>query len=222
MPLRHPEPDAAARSLSGPAPLSEQGEFQMTTTFAPQQPTSDTARSASYLQLRGMQEFSAGHLATPQGSPQPTMIRWVSRLTEFLRTTAARSVDGMDRVMGEMSFSPSPMITRTPPRSSSSAGTAQQPRLMDGQGLVQPFNISPPEELGSSLAIPATWSQPSPSGPLFDSSQLAQLQQAHTRAPLLFRPTETAPRLPSEGSSTVCERTCRSSWMSTTKDSNLR
>ena len=65
----------------------------------------------------------------------------------------------MDRVMEDIGMSamvPSRM-SPTPPRS---GPRMSQQALMSGQGgLPHAMEISPPEELTSGLAIPATWAQ---------------------------------------------------------------
>ena len=86
-----------------------------------------TAEDAPALSFQGEQGRQVDQIHVPPGSPRPTMVRWVSRLTEFLRTTAARSADNMDRVMGEMGIS-TPLLTasRVPPRTSTTPTVAWQ------------------------------------------------------------------------------------------------
>ena len=71
------------------------------------------------------------------------MVRWVSRLTEFLRTTAARGADGMDRVMEDIGLTkPLSSSRRTPPRQASLTVMRQQV-VFGGQENQRAIEMSP-------------------------------------------------------------------------------
>ena len=186
-----------------------------------------TAEDAPALSFQGEQGRQVGQIHVPPGSPRPTMVRWVSRLTEFLRTTAARSADNMDRVMGEMGIS-TPLLTasRAPPRTSTTPTVGwQQSFLANDQGRGPTLSISPPEEFATGLAVPASWSPASfPTEPLFGPSQLAQFQRA--QPPLLC--DQQRHNVLAMGQKRIrlgrlaFERMCNGSWTSTPRGSNSR
>ena len=139
------------------------------------------AHQGSLMRLRG--NMAGDGAQTPVGQPQPSMVRWMSRLTEFLRTTAARGADGVDRVFGEFGFStPAPSERRSP-----------NPRVMvAGSGSQGGIEISPPEELGHDFSVPMSWVQgqltPGPT-PLFGQEELERLRRIQEGAPLLLGPS---------------------------------
>ena len=143
--------------------------------------------SNGYVQVGQVHHVVTEEVRSPQGSAQQSVVRWVSRLTEFLRTTAARSVgaigdlglmspNGMDRPTN----SPSTSVTRV--RQLAHLGGTSQPAQ-------RAIEISPPEELGMGLKVPASWSQtPAPRQPLFAQEQLERLDEVRDRATLLMGP----------------------------------
>ena len=62
---------------------------------SPTTPTSATVR---------VQEFYTAEDRSATGSPEQTNVRWTTRLTEFLRTTANRSFNGVDRFLDNIGF----------------------------------------------------------------------------------------------------------------------
>ena len=102
----------------------------------------------------------------------PSVFRWMTRLTEFLRmNTALGSSELGDRVLGSLAASPHQSHRSTP----------QQRR----RSPPQPF--SPPEEIPSPV-----WHIPEQQHmqPLFDQSALDQMRQSQEAAPLLYGPGE--------------------------------
>ena len=91
----------------------------------------------------GVEEHSAGS----PGTTQPPALRWMTRLTEFLRTTATRGVNGVDRVFGELGFATPTIPTgRTQPTSTSITRLRQQV-VLGGVGTQRALDVSPPDEL---------------------------------------------------------------------------
>ena len=186
-----------------------------------------TAEDAPALSFQGEQGRQVGQIHVPPGSPRPTMVRWVSRLTEFLRTTAARSADNMDRVMGEMGIS-TPLLTtsRAPPRTSTTPTAGwQQSFLANDQGRGPTLSISSPEEFATGLAVPASWSPASfpwsrslglPSWRNFNEhSHRCYVDQHHHSVLAMGQKRIRLGRV-------VFERMCNGSWTSTPRGSNSR
>ena len=108
-------------------------------------------------------------------------MRWTTRLTEFLRTTANRSFSGVDRFLDNMGF----------PQLPQSAHATQTSRTITKRTVM---NYSPPEELEplrTRPTIPSTWMAPATGGeqPLFDRAQVERMRQAQREFPLLYGPT---------------------------------
>ncbi|CAE7274583.1 GIP [Symbiodinium sp. CCMP2456] len=145
-------PDMGARATNElrPPPPSP---VPMTPAFTP--PTDSTVR---------VQEFyTAG---TRQERTEQNGFRWMARITEFLRTTATRSVSNVDRVLDNLGFP--------------HAQTANQ---------VGGLNISPPQDLQPSTlvpAVPTSWSTMRGQSTLFTEAQMRQSQRNH---PQLYGPT---------------------------------
>ena len=217
MPRRHQEMADGERLRLDPAPLLSQGAPQQSSDMAvPLRPTHAAATpDASIVHLQGIQHVTTGHVHATGSSSQPPVFRWVSRLTEFLRTTAARGASSVDRVMEDIGFSPMIPSTMSPAQQRPGSAMSQQ-ALMSGQGVQQRvMKISPPEELAAGLAIPATWSQatgmstsleplrlrtPGRSA-LFEQGELDQLQRMQARSSLLLG-ASAQPAQQSDGNST--------------------
>ena len=143
--------------------------------------------STGYLQVGQVHHVVTEEVRSPQGSAQLSVVRWVSRLTEFLRTPAARSVDAIEDLglvsphgMDRPTNSPSTSVTRV-----------RQLAHLGGTGQLaqRAIEVSPPEELGMGLRVPASWSQtPAPRQPLFAQEQLERLHEVRDRATLLMGP----------------------------------
>ena len=131
----------------------------------------------------GVEERSAGS----PGTTQPPALRWMTRLTEFLRTTATRGVNGVDRVFGELGFATPTIPTgRTQPTSTSITRLRQQVAL-GGVGTQRALEVSPPEELPHDLGVPPSWSRTQTSiRPLFQREDVARLQQVQDRSSFLL------------------------------------
>ena len=134
--------------------------------------------------------FTAQSRTTTTASPeQPQGGRWMTRVTEFLRTTAHRGVVGVDRMLDSLGLQ---QVHVT-----SSFGN---PEL--GQGSVvtsmRGIDISPPEELPSRSTppqappVPLSWSRTGrQEPPLFAQEQIERLRQAQRDHPLLLgQPSE--------------------------------
>ena len=204
MPRRHPDLADAERLTSELLRQNPDEALQPVSHVAasPQQLHAAAAQDSSIVHLQGIQRVTTGHVENAGDPSQPQVVRWVSRLTEFLRTTAARGVSSMDRVMEDIGMSPMvpSRMSPTPPRSGSRMG---QQALMSGQGgLPHAMEISPPEELTSGLAIPATWAQARAQrgSALFEPGELNQLQRLQARSSLLVG--SPVPPQPSDGNST--------------------
>ena len=148
---------------------------------APSTPSSSTFR---------VQEFF-----TSQSSPgnESQGIRWMTRFSEFLRTTATRGVHWMDGLGMQMA-----------PGQSGNVGQAT------ATGAYQ-MNVSPPEEMPPRPtqvpAIPGSWAIASPprEAPLFGPAQVAQLRRAQQEHPLLYG----VPQIAGQGSEGDSERSSR-------------
>ena len=164
LPLPHAEV-SASRSMNNP----ERDAWDSTRSLTP---------VTSAVQLHEF--FSAGdehaHIGEPVG------MRWVTRFTEFLRTTVNRGATGMDRVLEgfRVPSRPVPQVSEMYGfGGQSSEITPRRPML----------NFSPPEELypqGQSLPpIPTSWAT-AQTQPLFNEGQVSQMRQARRDHPLLY------------------------------------
>ena len=205
MPSRHPELADDGRTGPEQQVLLHQGAQMVPhgsiAASPPQQLFATAAQDASVVELQGIHQETTGHVQVAGGSSQLPVVRWVSRLTEFLRTTAARGASNMDRVMEDMGMTPI-LPSRISPAPQGSVSVASQRAVLSGQGR-QTMEISPPEEMMSGLAIPATWAQArSPArASLFEAGELDQLRRVQARSSLLVGPS-SAPMPPSDGNST--------------------
>ena len=186
---RGPQVLAGARTDQSLQPMNGREPDLQLTALAVAAPEQLYAREApnGYVQVGQVHHVVTEEVRSPRGSAQQSVVRWVSRLTEFLRTTAARSVDaigdlglmspnGMDRPMN----SPSTSVTRV--RQLAHLGGTNQPAQ-------RAIEVSPPEELGMELRVPESWSRtPVPRQPLFAQEQLNRLDEARDRAALLMGP----------------------------------
>ena len=120
-----------------------------------------------------VQEFYTARSSTTMGNEEQVGFRWMTRVSEFLRTQATRGAQGMDRMLDSLGLHTQPV----------------QPRLRNPQISVQDF--SPPEELSGTMGtmpVPASWnmSRVQPQPPLFDPAQLAQMRQAQLSYPQIY------------------------------------
>ena len=138
----------------------------------------------------------------PPGGQQHSMARWVSRLTDFLRTTASRGAGGVDRWLGDFSGSSAPFGGFSPGRAAAPHGEAPAVFVGNQQTMIA---FSPPEELQMrGLAIPPTWEQTPElqDRPLFSEEQLQRMERSTAQTSLLLAPPlRDHPRLPSEEAS---------------------
>ena len=140
------------------------------------------------------------------GEQGPSVVRWVARLTDFLRTTATAATGSggfQERVMEGLGLtgtqgSPSPQQTLTSPQQQHPLQGHPQQQLMvapqqmqqvSPQGTVTPavrrnvvqaLNFSPPEEL------PAPPRPPRQDAALFTGEQLQRLRTLELEAPALY------------------------------------
>ena len=151
------------------------------TMQTPATPTSSTVR---------VQEFFTAR--SPPGQ-EAQGIRWMARFSEFLRTTATRGVNSMDRMLDGLGIPQLPATAR-PANVSSSTPTLR-------------MNVSPPEELPATVAaIPGSWATTAvQEQPLFGPVQMAQMRQAQLEFPQLYGPVTG----PSQGSEGESERSSR-------------
>ena len=174
-----------------------------------EQPHSFSTPPGAVMQLRNVSHYTTEDLHPSPGSNQPPMIRWVTRLTEFLRTTAARGADGVDRVIGEMGFSTPVVVSRRATPSPSAMTRVRQQVLLEASNAQGTFELSPPEELGNGFQIPGSWSQTaSTARPLFAPEDVDRLRQVQERSAALMGPAlrdqmepSNAQEDPSSGSS---------------------
>ena len=155
---------------------------------APQQafPTPPTPASAVHVQ----QEFFSAQSGTTGAEVQ--RVRWMSRFTEFLRSTATRGAQGVDRVLDGLGVPPLPQRAAA--------------------GSTRPV-FSPPEELPAmsmvAPPVPGSWvsRQGVPEGaPLFGQAELMQMRRSQMEYPQLYGPqqrsegggSETSSRLQAE------------------------
>ena len=170
-------PDMGANVLTTTVTRAEQTRDMP----APSTPSSSTFRE---------QEFF-----TSQSSPgnESQGIRWMTRFSEFLRTTATRGVHWMDGLGMQVM-----------PGQSGNVGQAT------ATGAYQ-MNVSPPEEMPPRPtqvpAIPGSWAVASPQreAPLFGPAQVAQLRRAQQEHPLLYG----VPQIAGQGSEGDSERSSR-------------
>ena len=133
--------------------------------------------------------FSAESRPYVNSPQQPQAPRWMTRMTEFLRTTASRGVVGMDRMLDSLGFQHVHMS------SSFENPTGTQEML---SVAVRATSISPPEELPPRATpprappVPSSWSVTGQQeAPLFAQEQIERMRQAQREHPLLLgQPSE--------------------------------
>ena len=141
----------------------------------------------------------------PGGGPHP-VVRWVTRLTEFLRTSTSGGAGGFENVESAGFLQASPTdLAMTPARLGI---LGEDSAMMLGHQTQAMITFSPPEELPqrSGLVVPTSWTQErGPQGePLFTRDQIRRADELQAQAPLLFPNTATPVVVPpsSAGSST--------------------
>ena len=124
-----------------------------------------------------VQEFFTAESRTTSGVEEQGGVRWMTRVSELLRTTVSRGAHGVDRMLDSLGLH----AQQQPP---------QAARRLQGPSHQLP-GISPPEELAGSLRpmpVPDTWNvavvQPQP--PLFGPAQIAQMRQSQQEYPHLY------------------------------------
>ena len=136
------------------------------------------------------QEYFSAESQPSAGSPQPQQaMRWMTRVTEFLRTTATRGAVGMDRMLDNLGFQ---HVQVTGPFGNSAA--TQETVSMS----LRATNISPPEDLPPRATppkappMPLSWSMGrQQEAPLFDQDPMERMRQAQREHPLLLgQPSE--------------------------------
>ena len=201
-----------AQEMPGPAhPPYEQG-LQQNLAQAAQRPvplslehgrnvrTPSTPTSA----VRVQEFFSAESRSSSVGQEQQG-VRWMARFTEFLRTTASRGANGMDRMLDSFGIQ------------HGGQGTVLRAQT---RGEVQQINFSPPEELPGPPPpppVPLSWSaagERSDGLPLFNRVQVEQLRQAVREHPVIYGPgseveSERSSRLQQEVQRQMDEYTSR-------------
>ena len=139
----------------------------------------------------------------PPGGQQHSVVRWMSRLSEFLQTTATRGAGGFNRWLGEVSGASGSLTGFSPMHPALQPGEGSAVFVGNQQTMIA---FSPPEELQvHGLGVPATWDrapelQPQP---LFSENQLRTMDRVQDRASLLLTPPhQDRHRQPSEDAST--------------------
>eukprot|EP00439_Symbiodinium_sp_Y106_P030810 s3047_g3.t1 len=186
-----PEPTMTANDLLQPPRVtdppygnSDMGAHVMTTvdqapnTVLANGQTMQTPATPTSSTVRVQELFTA---RSPPGQ-EAQGIRWMARFSEFLRTTATRGVNSMDRMLDGLGIPQLPATAR-PANVSSSTPTLR-------------MNVSPPEELPATVAaIPGSWATTAvQEQPLFGPVQMAQMRQAQLEFPQLYGPV-TGPRM---------------------------
>ena len=197
-----PEPTMTANDLLQPPRVtdppygnSDMGAHVMTTvdqapnTVLANGQTMQTPATPTSSTVRVQELFTA---RSPPGQ-EAQGIRWMARFSEFLRTTATRGVNSMDRMLDGLGIPQLPATAR-PANVSSSTPTLR-------------MNVSPPEELPATVAaIPGSWATTAvQEQPLFGPVQMAQMRQAQLEFPQLYGPVTG----PSQGSEGESERSSR-------------
>ena len=186
----------SSTGLQATASMMAGGARQQQTTM---EETLATSRLATRPSTR------AADQTTPGGGPHP-VVRWVTRLTEFLRTSTSGGPGGFETVApaGFLQASPTD-LAMTPAR----LGTrSEDSAMMLGRQTQAMITFSPPEELPqrSGLSVPTSWTQErgSQGEPLFTRDQIRRADELQAQAPLLFPSTATPVVVPpsSDGTST--------------------
>ena len=159
---RAPEPGASVFTPNVPA--GDNGWQQ--NNLSPQTPTSAIH----------VQEFYSAQTG-PTGS-EVQGVRWMARFSEFLRSTATRGAQGMDRMLDGLGIPPLPQrearITPSP---------SQRPNISPPEDLPQPVAQPPPD--------PGSWNAPrqiTDAAPLFGQQELMQMR-AQLEYPQLYGPS---------------------------------
>ena len=177
--------------------------FTMASGAQQQQPTMEETLATSRLATRHSTRTADQTL--PGGGPHP-VVRWVTRLTEFLRTSTSGGAGSFENVESAGFLQASPTdLAMTPTRLGI---RGEDSAMMLGHQTQAMITFSPPEELPqrSGLAVPTSWTQErGPQGePLFSRDQIRRAEELQVQAPLLFPNTATPVVVPpsSAGSST--------------------
>ena len=197
----HQERDGTA---GRPSPTGLQpAAFTMASGAQQQQPTMEESLATSRLATRPSTRTADQTL--PGGGPHP-VVRWVTRLTEFLRTSTSGGAGGFENVESAGFLQASPTdLAMTPTRLGI---RGEDSAMMLGHQTQAMITFSPPEELPqrSGLVVPTSWTQErGPQGePLFTRDQIRRADELQVQAPLLFPHTVTPVVVPpsSAGSST--------------------
>ena len=155
-------PDMEARTISDQVLPRPTTPVPMSSAASP--PSSSTVRVQEFYTAESRAERQ------DQGG-----FRWMTRFTEFLRTTATRSASNMDRMLDNLGF----------PHLQPTATTNQ----MQQYGSL---NISPPQDLQPGVVVPAvptSWSTIRGTQPLFTEAQVSQMRQAQREHPQIYGPT---------------------------------
>ena len=146
-------------------------------------------------QMRGAEWTAERHVFTrTAGSSSPTtMMRWLTRITEVLRTTTDAAGDLQGRVLGGLGLTPGQGVqgsshttpTHSPPRQQ--PNTYSSNKQQQQQQQPRRSEVSPPEE----LRMPMSWTGETNSpafdpAPLFGAGEMRQLWDGVRRAPLLY------------------------------------
>ena len=187
--VQPPEGTTHSGNQQGPSDLHppyEQGEMVnagmpvQTQTPTPSVPVERVERSVPSPVEPAVQthEFFSAESRTTS-SPVQQNVRWFSRVTEFLRTTASRSVNGVDRMLDNLGFQ---HVHVTSSFAGQQGGHEFARASMQAQ--TSPPPMAPP--------VPLSWSGPERrEQSLFTREQLERLRQARRDHPLLYgQPSE--------------------------------
>ena len=155
---------------------------------APQegQPHAAATPDDVFMQLRNVDRVEERSACNP-GTSQPPVLRRMTRLTEFLKTTATRGANEVDRVFGDLGISTPTIPTGRTPHSSTTLTSLRQQVVLGGANTQRALEMSPPEELPHDLGVPPSWSQTQASiRPLFQLEDVAHFHQVQGRSSLLL------------------------------------
>ena len=175
-----------ATSAQPPAGTTFQMRALADATLAPQQQTTELVYPLSPQGFSG--PSSRYNEQASMGGAQQTMVRWVSRLTEYLRTSMSRGTGEMsDMAQSGFVREESTSLMMTPARMFT-LREDQPPSL--GTHASRAIVYSPPEELPQREGppMPIMWTQtPSPQGePLFSQDQIRRMEGLQSQSALLF------------------------------------
>ena len=161
-------PDTGARVIS-------QGAREVgvsTPTRREPRTTPTPTRSAVRVQEFYTAEQGEGLRAGDQGG-----VRWMTRFTEFLRTTASRGVIGVDRVLDNLGLSHQ-NVSMIPSDSRMQRSVSSPLRFSPPEQLPDQQNVGPP--------VPLSWAGHQQNAPLFGPAQVAQFRQAQRDHPQIY------------------------------------